>query len=49
MGETYYQDTTLVAFKSNYATTKYLPHSSSLEQKILNRVRPTDILIKYIF
>ena len=37
------------AFKENYATTKYLPHSSALEQSILNMVRPADILIKYLF
>ena len=43
------QDTTLIAFKSNYWTTKYLPHSSPLEQSILNRVWPADILIKYLF
>ena len=43
------QDTTLSAFKSNYETTKYLPHSSPLEQSILNRIWPADILIKYLF
>ena len=43
------QDTTLSAFKSNYGTTKYLPHSSPLEQSILNRIWPADILIKYLF
>ena len=47
--KTFIEDTTLRAFKSNYETTKYLPHSSPLEQKILNRVWPADILIKYIF
>ena len=48
-GKTQVWDTTLSAFKSNYETTKYLPHSSPLEQKILNRVWPVDILIKYVF
>lgn len=43
------QDTTLSAFKSNYETTRYLPHSSPLEQSILNRIWPADILIKYLF
>ena len=43
------QDTTLSAFKSNYETTKCLPHSSPLEQSILNRIWPADILIKYLF
>ena len=43
------QTNLIKAFKENYATTKYLPHSSPLEQSILNMVRPTDILIKYLF
>jgi len=49
LGKTKSQDTTLSAFKSNYETTKYLPHSSPLEQTILNRIWPADILIKYLF
>ena len=43
------QTNLIKAFKENYATTKYLPHSSALEQSILNMVRPADILIKYLF
>lgn len=43
------QTNLIKAFKENYATTKYLPHSSPLEQSILNMVRPADILIKYLF
>lgn len=43
------QTNLIKAFKENYATTKYLPHSSPLEQGILNMVRPADILIKYLF
>ena len=43
------QTNLIKAFKENYATTKYLPHSSPLEQNILNMVRPADILIKYLF
>jgi hypothetical protein len=42
-------DTIIKAFKENYETTKYLPHSSPLEQNILNRIWPADILIKYLF
>lgn len=42
------KDKMLQAFKSNYQTTKYLPHSSPLEQHILHSVRPADILIKYL-
>lgn len=41
-------DKLLQAFKQNYATTKYLPHSSPLEQSVINLVRPADILIKYL-
>ena len=43
------QTNLIKAFKENYATTKYLPHSSALEQSILNMVWPADILIKYLF
>ena len=43
------QTNLIKAFKENYVTTKYLPHSSPLEQSILNMVRPADILIKYLF
>ena len=43
------QTNLIKAFKENYATTKYLPHSSALEQRILNMLRPADILIKYLF
>jgi hypothetical protein len=43
------EDKVLVAFKQNYETTKFLPHSSPLEQTILNKVWPTDILLKYLF
>ena len=43
------QTNLIKAFKENYATTKYLPHSSPLEQSILNMVWPADILIKYLF
>lgn len=41
-------DKMIQAFKQNYATTKYLPHSSPLEQSVLNLVWPADILIKYL-
>ncbi|MDO4713390.1 MAG: hypothetical protein Q4B28_01735 [bacterium] len=41
-------DKLLKAFKENYATTKYLPHSSPLEQSVINNVRPADILVKYL-
>ena len=38
----------LKAFKQNYATTKYLPHSSPLEQSVLTYIWPADILVKYL-
>lgn len=43
------QNNLIKAFKQNYETTKFLPHSSPLEQSVLNMVRPADILIKYLF
>lgn len=39
----------LKAFKENYQTTKFLPHSSALEQSVLQQVWPADILLKYLF
>lgn len=43
------QTNLIKAFKENYATTKHLPHSSPLEQSVLNMVWPADILVKYLF